>query len=77
MGASTAAKYVKCPYYKKHDIIRIVCEGVQLGNTIHLVFDTQDERRNYMKESCNSILGCRDCLIHIMLTQMYEERENG
>ncbi len=73
MGASTAAKYVKCPYYRKHDTVRIVCEGIREGNTIHLVYATQDERKQYMKESCNSILGCRDCLVHMMLDQKYEE----
>ena len=73
MGSSTAAKYVKCPYYRKHDAIRIVCEGIRKGNTIHLVYETKEERRRYMKESCNSILGCRDCPVHMMLDQMYEE----
>lgn len=78
MGASTAAKYVKCPYYKKHDAIRIVCEGLVEGNTIHLVYESQTERKQYMKESCNSILGCRDCLVHIMLDQKYEgDGQNG
>lgn len=73
MGASTVAKYVKCPYYKKCDITKIVCEGLCEGNTIHLVFETQASRKQYMRESCNSILGCRDCYVHIMLDQKYEE----
>ena len=76
MGASTVAKYVKCPYFKKHDAIRIVCEGLKDGNTIHLVYETPAERKSYMEGSCNSIFGCRDCPIHMMLDQKYEEDAN-
>ena len=73
MGSSTASKYVKCPYYKKHDSVRIVCEGIARGCTIHLVHESHDLRRTFMHDACNSILGCRDCKIHMMLDQMYEE----
>lgn len=73
MGASTVAKYVKCPYFKKCDAIRIVCEGLIEGNTIHLVYESKTARKQHMKEACNDILGCRDCPIHMMLDQKYEE----
>lgn len=73
MGTSTAAKYVKCPYYKKHDAIRVVCEGIFETNTLHLVFLSAEDRKQWMGEQCDSILGCRDCPIHMLLDQKYEE----
>ena len=71
------AKFVKCPFYRNHDANRIVCEGLCKGNTINLVYESQAEKKAYMKEVCNSILGCRDCPVYIMLDQKYEEGEYG
>ena len=73
MPTPHAAKYVKCPYYHNLDPNRIVCEGLYEGNTINLVFELPEERKRYMNEYCNSIFGCRDCFIHMMLNQKYEE----
>ena len=67
------AKFVKCPYYRNHDSNRIVCEGLSRGNTINLVYESQAKRKQYMERVCNGILECRDCPIHMMLDQMYEE----
>jgi hypothetical protein len=73
MPTPHAAKYVKCPYYHNNDANRIVCEGLCEGNTINLVYESQADRKQYMKDVCNSILACRDCPIHILLDQKYEE----
>ena len=73
MGASTVAKYVKCPYFKKNDAVRIVCEGVCNRSTLHTAFESKELRKEYMGQYCNSIFGCRDCLIHMALNQKYEE----
>ena len=77
MPTPYAAKFVKCPFYHNLDANRIVCEGICKGNTINLVFELPEEKKKYMDEYCNSILGCRDCLIHITLDQKYEEDTNG
>lgn len=71
------AKFVKCPYYRNHDANRIVCEGLAQGNTINLVFESQTEKKAYMKDVCYDILGCRDCPVHMMLDQKYEEELYG
>jgi hypothetical protein len=77
MPTPYGAKFVKCPFYRNHDANRIVCEGLAKGNTINLVYESQAEKSAYMKEVCDSLLGCRDCPIHIMLDQKYEEDGYG
>ena len=67
------AKFVKCPFYRNHDQNRIVCEGLCKGNTLNLVFQSSSEKASYMKDVCYDVLGCRDCLIHMMLDAKYEE----
>ena len=67
------AKFVKCPFYRNHDANRIVCEGLAKGNTINLVYESQADRRQYMKTVCDSILDCRDCPVYILLDQLYDK----
>ena len=73
MPARWEDKFVKCPFYRKTDSNRIVCEGLCEGNTINLVYESQADKREYMKERCNSIEGCRLCPIHKVLDTKYEE----
>lgn len=77
MPTPYAAKFVECPFYHRHETNKIVCEGLCEGNTINLVYESQADRKLYMKENCNSILGCRDCPIYIMLDSKYEEDSDG
>lgn len=72
MPTPYGAKFVKCPFYRNHDANRIVCEGLCKRNTVNLVFESSSDKSNYMKEVCDDILGCRDCLIHIMLDMKYD-----
>ena len=65
--------HVKCPFYRKHDANRIVCEGLAECNTINLVYGNQADRMKYMVNVCNDTLESRDCPIYIMLMQKYEE----
>ena len=66
MPTPHGAKFVKCPFYRNHDQNRIVCEGLCEGNTINLVYESQSERRKYMKEVCDGILESRDCPIYMI-----------
>jgi hypothetical protein len=77
MPTPYGAKFVKCPFYRNHDANRIVCEGLAEGNTINLVYESQADKAAYMKEVCYSLLGCRDCPVHMMLIQKYEEDGYG
>lgn len=73
MPTPYGAKFVKCPFYRNHDANRIVCEGLCEGNTINLVYESGADRRRYMKDVCNSILGCRDCPVYILLDGLYDK----
>jgi hypothetical protein len=73
MPLSYQSKFVKCPFYHKHDTNRIVCEGLEAGNTINLCYENPHHRAAYMKAVCYDILCCRDCPVYIMLVSKYEE----
>ena len=73
MAQQWRAKFVKCPYYHRHENNKICCEGLSGGNTIHLVYEDEKERRKYMEEYCESIKWCRLCPIHRLLDDKYEE----
>ena len=71
--AQWGAKFVKCPFYRRHDQNKIVCEGLEAGNTINLAYESSAERSRYMHERCNSIEGCKHCPIHALLDRKWEE----
>ena len=73
MPLQWSAKFVKCPYYHRHDSNKICCEGLSNGNTINLVYEDSKERKRYMTEYCESIKWCRLCPIHRLLDDKYEE----
>ena len=66
------AKFVKCPFYRNHKSNRIICEGICEGNTINLAFEDDRDRKYYMNIKCNSIDGCRSCIIYQSLDKLYE-----
>lgn len=70
--ATWQTKFVKCPYYMKHDNNRIVCEGINKDATTHIVFGNPAIREVYMHKHCNEIGGCRKCPLHDLL-----DRKNG
>ena len=72
MGTKYEDKFVKCPYYRRHEDKKIVCEGLYEGNTIHLAYESYADKKSHMHEYCYSLLGCRDCLVHMALNQKYE-----
>lgn len=66
-------KLVECPFFRKHDSNRIVCEGLSKVNTLHLVFGSSTDKKLYMKDRCNDMYRCRQCPIHSLLQRKYEE----
>lgn len=69
------SKYAVCPYYHRHDreqdSHKICCEGTDQHNTINLVYCDSKKLKEYEKTHCNSIEGCRKCLIHMALNIKY------
>ena len=68
---SFESKYPVCPYYHRHDDNRIRCEGVSRNTTICLVFEDAKEQKAYGIMYCNSIEGCKKCMIHCALNTKY------
>jgi hypothetical protein len=64
----------KCPYYDGEEKQKIICEGVQDGASIHMAFDTPQNRRNYKKKFCNK--SYNECLIAEALNRKwgYDEK---
>ena len=71
--AHYAAKFVKCPFYKRNDNNRIICEGVSKKNKLHLVFEDPISKSRYMKDHCNGIQTCQSCLIHKVMSEKWED----
>ena len=70
--SSYIAKYVLCPYYHKEEGPKICCEGVEDGTSVHLVFSSPRQRKEYQVEKC-----CKDyskCRVAATLDRKWEER---
>ena len=53
----------KCPYYKCEERSEIFCRGPVDQTSIHLAFAIPLEKKQYMKDYCKNIDGCRNCVI--------------
>lgn len=62
---------VVCPYYKKSDNIRIVCEGITEASSVHIVFGGKEGTTRYIKTYCATFSGCRKCRLHKLLDAKY------
>lgn len=68
------SKFVKCPFFHAQDPIKIFCEGIEAGNTIHLAFRTCDDRRRYMKRFCNC--NFKTCKLYNIIDSKYDDNGN-
>lgn len=66
-------KFVQCPFYKRTDSNRIVCEGISEKSTISIAYEDNKEKVEYMRSRCESIEGCRRCPIHSLLERWYAD----
>lgn len=70
------SEYAVCPYYHRHDnnkddTYQISCEGVDGAASLVAKFPTTKARSKYADEYCNSLKGCKDCVIHQALNTKY------
>lgn len=72
---SWQTKFVKCPYYKKHDLHQIVCEGINNESSTHIVFGAETDTKRHMQKYCNDIGGCRACPMHDLLDRKYGDED--
>jgi hypothetical protein len=72
VSTSFIAKYVLCPYYRKEEGVKICCEGVEDGTSIHMVFPSSRRRKDYQVDKCCD--NYKKCLVFAMIDHMWEER---
>ena len=60
----------KCPYYKCEERSEIFCRGPMEQTSLHLAFAIPMEKKQYMKDYCKSVDGCRDCVIRKALEKV-------
>ncbi len=61
---------VKCPFYKKEDPIRIVCEGISAKSVCHNIFHTGKGKLNHKKRYCNTD-NYKECILFQALLRKY------
>jgi hypothetical protein len=69
--ASYEAKYVVCPFYIRSDQNKIYCEGVNENNTLNLVYEDSNKKRDYSLRYCRNADNYKNCLICQMLNRKY------
>ena len=65
-------KYIKCPFYKRTEAVKIHCEGVEDSLSIHIVFPSPDVRKDYQHSYC-----CTDKYRRCLVAQMNEKKWEG
>lgn len=70
MAKSKVSVYAKCPYYRREERQKILCEGVQDGTSIHLVFGSVPSMKGYTKCFCKG--DYNRCLLAKMLNGKYD-----
>lgn len=76
MPVSYNDKWVKCPYYSRDDSNGIICEGVQEGTALRLMFNQQKggkdvkAKMDYMHRFCME--DYYNCLVCEVLDNKYE-----
>lgn len=62
---------VKCPYFKRRDKLKVVCEGFMDGFNTALEFPGVRKRTAYIQKYCSSIKGCENCKLHKLLDEKW------
>lgn len=66
------SKYVVCPFYSQEDSIRIYhIEGISKGNRVHISFNGNTKLKQHRERYCESIEGCKECPLYMLLNQKY------
>ena len=68
------SKYVVCPFYRRNEVNRICCEGVEDNNSLNLVFGAHKDMVEYERLFCDDMIFHKDCRIYQMLIQKWEEK---
>ena len=72
--AKKVDKNVECPYYRKDDGIRLICEGITTEmDTVNLVFPNRKALLTYRRTKCSRCW--KDCAIKKLIDQKWNYEE--
>jgi len=72
--ASRRSQYVKCPFYKTDEPLRIKCEGFCEGIiNAHLIFGLRQACQDYIDLYCNEEY--EKCRLYRAVNEKYEEED--
>ena len=68
--------YAKCPYYRHSDCKKqVICDGLFDGCSLSLRYDKREDLLIQVKTFCCDKY--KNCEVHQMLKQIYEDDDNG
>lgn len=65
--------YALCPYYRRAERQKIVCEGVEMGTTLHVAFATTTLLQDYKTRFCDK--DYNQCCIAGMLNRKWDDEQ--
>ena len=63
--------YALCPFYRRAEKQKVICEGLVENSTVHMAFATSTEMDAYKREYCDKAY--RMCLWEQTLEKRYEQ----
>lgn len=79
MKANKKSVTIKCPFWKalSKNGHMIICEGIDERSSFHIAFGGQKAMREYVSSHCESLEGCKDCMLYDTLDyHKYFEQQN-
>jgi hypothetical protein len=64
---------VICPFYILEEKLKIRCEGYCKGTSIHIRFDSMDQKRGHKRKYCKDIKCYTSCPLYPVIMKQYEE----
>ena len=64
---------VVCPFYKRQEACKIVCEGVLECTTIHTVFRTSEQLTDHQTKYCTDVKRCSRCVLYNAIMARYQK----
>lgn len=63
--------FAKCPFFLSSNKKNVCCEGITSVSTIHIKFESEDERNRHRKIFCDDRY--QNCEIYKILEKKYED----
>lgn len=63
---------IECPFFRCDEALYITCEGAVDDTLNRLTFKNKEQRMDFEKKFCYSILSCIRCPVYKMIFEKYE-----